>query len=126
MDWLTFAASIGATLATILAGWFGFQHQIKQERTKQAEIDAAGRRADVAHHAATEAAMWQRVQAELDRINKALDREREAREGLQAELETERAARQALAERVRHLEAENARLKSENEELRAGVRLRKL
>ena len=126
MDWLTFAASIGATLATVIGGWFAFRHQMRQEHTRQIEIDAAGRQQDRAHVAQMETELWQRTQAEFSRLYAALDDERRARQALQAELDAERAARQDLAERVRQLEAENARLRTENEELRAGVRLRKL
>jgi len=126
MDWLTFLTSIGATVATVIGGWFAFRHQMRQEHTRQIELDAAGRQQDRAHVALMEQELWQRTQAEFSRLHAAIDDERQARQKLQAELDAERQARQELAERVRHLEAENARLLRENEELRAGVKARKL
>jgi Skp family chaperone for outer membrane proteins len=132
IDWtqvLVVLVSVGLSAGS-LSAVLGYALAVRRENAQNALISAAGvdKRVDAIWGQTVELfqSERERVKADMDELRAALNDERRARQALQAELDAERAARQDLAERVRQLEAENARLRTENEELRAGVRLRKL
>jgi len=132
VDWtqvIVVLISVGLSAGS-LSAVLGYFLAVRREKAQNAQISAAGIDKRISTLWGETVTLFnderERVRADLSELRAALGDERAARQKLQTELDAERAARQDLAERVRQLEAENARLRTENEELRAGVRLRKL
>jgi septal ring factor EnvC (AmiA/AmiB activator) len=132
VDWtqvIVVLISVGLSAGS-LSAILGYFLAVRREKAQNAHISAAGVDKRISTLWGETVTLFnderERVRADLAELRAALVEERQARQALEAELKEERAARQALAERVRQLEAENARLQRENEELRAGVKVRKL
>ena len=111
MDWLTFGASIAATVGTLILGALGIRHQVRQERNKQIEAEHEIRRAERDHYIGVERQMWERTRDELDNMSGTIVAlRREVAEERVARIEEGRAADErltALMDRIKALEEEN-------------------
>ena len=115
MDWLTFGASIAATVGTLIAGALGIRHQVRQERNKQLLAEQDIRRAERDHYANVERDMWLRTRSELDHMSGTIMALRdEVAEERAARIEECRVANErltALIGRIKALEEENNNLR---------------
>jgi hypothetical protein len=133
MDWLTFGASLAATLGTLIVGALGIRYQMRQEKHRQLQAEQEMRQADRDYYTGHEREMWQRARAEFDRLRQELVDERRTRQEenahangvigqLQRELIEERAARlrdtAAAEDRINNLVVQIRALREENELLR--------
>jgi len=132
VDWtqvIVVLISVGLSAGS-LSAVLGYFLAVRREKAQNAHISAAGIDKRISTLWGETVTLFnderERVRADLSELRAALNDERAARQKLQTELDAERQARQELAERVRHLEAENARLRTENEQLRAGSKRRAL
>jgi chromosome segregation ATPase len=122
IDWTTLLVALITTFGIFAGGFLTFRAQMRKEMREDRSIESTLRleqeKIGREYHAKTDALLWDRVTNEFARLQEQLTT-------VQAELAVEKAARQDLAARVRHLEEENTQLtervrqlERENRELR--------
>lgn len=123
IDWTTLLVALITTFGIFAGGFLTFRAQMRKEmredRTTEAALRLEQEKIGREYHTKTDALLWDRMTSEFARLQEQLT-------AVQTELAVEKAARQDLGARVRHLEKENTlltervkQLESENKQLRS-------